>query len=284
MNAEVERLKNLGWVIPPVSSDGVIYFAKTHAETISYPEEVLEALGLEAGASFWFDHRAEAVRRMIRTLGVRSVWEVGSGTGAMAMRLLPYLEGLVTVEPMARGAQLAAEIGLTSICGTLQDLQLPDSSIDCIGLFDVVEHLEHPADLLQEVGRVLRPGGFVIVTVPAFQWLWGDVDDVAGHYRRFTKKSIDDLFRQVHFTPIQSEYLFAALTLPAVVFRSLPYRLGHRKKRQQVLSDVAKQLHVPRSINRIAKAILRVETYASSAVSLPLGSSVLAAYQFEPGT
>jgi len=207
------------------------------------------------------------------------MWEVGSGTGAMASRLLPPLTEVITVEPLIEGARAAARLGLPALCGTLQDLELPDHSIECVGAFDVIEHISEVADFLGEVYRVLRPEGIAIVTVPAFSFLWGDEDDVAGHQRRYTKTSLTSQFRGAGFLPVHTEYLYASLVLPAALTRALPYRLGRRRGEDRVLASLRSQLEVPSSIDRLARGVLTAENVISRRLGLPLGLSLLGAFR-----
>jgi SAM-dependent methyltransferase len=272
-------LATLGWVAPEVAADGVRYLTSTDGSAISYPEEGLDVLGLEGGSGFWFDHRAAAVSRHVERLGISSMWEVGAGTGAMANRLRSALAEVITVEPLVAGAQACAALGLTSLCGVLQDLRLPDRSLESVGIFDVLEHLREPASLVEEIRRVLRPDGVAIVTVPAFQALWGDEDDVAGHHRRYTRSTLDAAFVASGFTPNRSEYLYASLVLPAAVLRALPYRLGHRSSREAVLQSLRKQLKTRPTTDRVARAVLATESAVAGKVALPFGLSVLGVFR-----
>jgi SAM-dependent methyltransferase len=276
---ELVRLAKLGWIAPEASADGVRYVASTHDSTISYPEDGFHAFGVDGGSGFWFDHRAEAVRLHVKRLGISSMWEVGAGTGAMAHRLRSTLKEVTTVEPLATGAQASAALGITSLCGTLQDLQLPGESLESIGVFDMLEHLEDPEPLMAEIHRVLRPDGVVIATVPAFQALWGDEDDVAGHHRRYTRSRLEADFGESGFAPLRSEYLYASLVPPAGVLRALPYRLGRRASRQAVLDSIRNQLTTRPTIDRIARAVLAIERRIAKVVPLPFGLTVLGVFR-----
>ena len=276
---ELGRLANLGWVAPEAAADGVRYLACTDGAAISYPEEGFDVLGLEGSAGFWFDHRAEAVSRYVKYLGTSSMWEVGAGTGAMAHRLRNTLDEVITVEPLAAGARASAALGLTSLCGTLHDLRLPDQSLESIGVFDVLEHLDEPGPLVDEMRRVLRPDGVVIATVPAFQAVWGDEDDVAGHYRRYTRSTLEGEFVTGGFCPVRSEYLYASLVAPAAVLRALPYRLGRRSSREAVLQSLRRQLKVRTSTDHIARAVLAAESAVAKVMPLPFGLTVLGVFR-----
>ena len=279
MGDELSRLAKLGWPVPPESIDGVRYFSGIGQDPLWYPDEGLEVLGLEGGPGYWFDHRAAAVSRAMNRLQVKTVWEVGSGTGAMACRLVSPLREVITVEPLAEGAQSAARLGLPSLCGTLQDLGLPNGSLECIGAFDVIEHIPSVSGFLGEVRRVLRPGGIAVVTVPAFPLLWGDEDDAAGHQRRYTRASMQAQFVAGGFTPLHVEYLYASLVAPAAITRALPYRLGRRRTEAEVLAALKSQLRVSPAMDRIARVILSTEARIARHLTLPFGLSLLGVFR-----
>lgn len=274
----LEPLRSRGWVAPEPGPDGVRYFGGTDRASISYPDEGLELLGGEAASGYWFDHRAAAVRRHLEQLGVSSLWEVGAGTGTMAHRLRDSITEVVVVEPLPAGARAAAALGLPALCGTLADLRLPDRSLDAVGAFDVLEHLDDPGTLTGEMFRVLRPGGIVIVTVPALPALWGDEDDAAGHRRRYRRATLGAGFTGRGFRRVRTEYLYASLVPPAAALRALPYRLGRRTPPGAVLRRQRAQLAVPPAVDRMVRAVLAAEAAAARIVPLPFGLSLLGVF------
>lgn len=275
----LDNLINQGWTPPPADDSGVRICTASDGSNISYPEGGLDVLGLDGGQGFWFDHRFEAILDFLKQGGVAGLWDIGAGTGSMAIRLSQAGIDVVAVEPLKAGAEASARHGITSLCGTLEDLQLPVGCLPAIGMFDVLEHLEHPEQLLKEAHRVLQPDGILVVTVPALQWLWGDEDDVAGHYRRYRKPNLDETLGTTGFHPIASQYLFASLVPAAALLRALPYRLGRRMSESDVLANMKRQLNTPPSVDRGMRWILRAERAVSKTIPLPAGLSIAAAYR-----
>ena len=268
----------MGWECRPPAQDGVRYFDSPDGSDVSYPDEGLSVLGADGGAGFWFDHRAAAVRRHLETIRPSSMWEVGAGNGAMAKRLSGSVVEIVTVEPIAAGAQAAAALGFASLCARLEDLHLPDDSIPSVGVFDVLEHVEDPTPLVREMYRVRMPGGTVFATVPAHDIMWGDEDDVAGHYRRYTRSMLEAQFTGHGFVLFGSEHLFACLLPAAALLRALPYRLGRRSTREAVLQRMRGQLAPAPRADRLARAALAAESAVSKKVPLPFGLSLLGVF------
>jgi ubiquinone/menaquinone biosynthesis C-methylase UbiE len=268
-----------GWALPLADGNGVRVCRASDGTDISYPEAGFDVLGLDGGHGFWFDHRFEVVLDLLRREGVTGLWDIGAGTGSMSVRLSQAGLDVVAVEPLKSGAEASAGHHITSFCGTLQDLQLPDGCLPAIGMFDVLEHLEHPEQLLDEVHRVLQPDGILVVTVPALKWLWGDEDDVVGHYRRYRRPSLDETVGAAAFRPLASQYLFASLVPAAALLRTLPYSLGRRKSQADVLATMKQQLNAPAFVDRGMRWLLRAERAASKAVPLPVGLSIAATFR-----
>lgn len=246
---------------------------------VSYPSEGLAALGLDGGQGLWFDHRADQVAEVLRRRRVGAIWDVGAGAGSMCRRLAARGIEVVAVEPLPLGAKAIAAQGIEVFGGTLEQLTLPDGSLGAVGLFDVIEHVADSRPLLDEVHRVLAPGGVLVVTVPAFNWLWSDEDTVGGHHRRYRRGNLDADVGARGFVRRDTRYIFAALVPVAAVLRALPYRLGRRRSTTEMLSLVPNQLAPSPGVDRFARAVLATERWIASLVPLPFGLSVLGVYE-----
>ena len=278
---EFRRLASLGWQAEdfPRTPEGVRL--TDESVSVNYPDAGLTALGFEGEASYWFDYRAEAViDALAGTTEAKSIWDVGAGTGAMSLRLANAGFEVVAVEPLLEGGRAIKALGCCSVfSGSLAGLKLPSRSIRVIGLFDVIEHLDDPAGLMTEVSRVLEPSGVVVITVPAFQMLWSNADVAAGHRRRYTKYRLDRMMNELGFTRVLSRYLFACLLPAAAVLRALPYRFGRRSSTEQEVAAASKALQPSPGVDRVIRALLRLETALSRRVRLPGGLSVLGVYR-----
>jgi 2-polyprenyl-3-methyl-5-hydroxy-6-metoxy-1,4-benzoquinol methylase len=117
------------------------------------------------------------------------------------------------VEPAPLAAQSANSAGLKVTCGLLHEAHFPDASFDALTLFEVIEHLKAPADLLKECRRILRPGGVMLIgtgntaswTVGAMKgrWEYFDIAGHGGHISFFNPTSIAMLARQCGFDVAQ---------------------------------------------------------------------------------
>ncbi len=277
---EIERLVSLGWAPPDKYVDG-IWFCEQDG-LIDYPDESFEILERTDRNGFWFDHRANEV---MTTLGIVSgtdrFWDIGAGTGGMAEHLRAGGYDVIAVEPAMTGAEIISSRGIPVFAGMLGDVALPDNSLGAAGLFDVIEHVADPGPLLAEARRVLSPDGVLLITVPAFKALWSEADIVAGHHRRYTRKTLRRELTQAGFHEVVSRYIFASLVPPAAILRSVPYRLGRRSGQASTLEAAEGLLDPSPAVTRALRAALNAEQAVSRRIQLPFGLSVLAA--FRPG-
>ena len=278
-HSELHRLESLGWQAAPADPDGVRWLDRDSAR-VSYPRGVLDTHSVgEGGTGFWLDARADAVGQLLRQVPISTLWDVGAGAGAMAKRLEQYGTAVVSVEPLPEGASEIAAMGAEVFCGTLQDLELPSGSLPAVGLFDVVEHLEDPSELLGEVARVLAPDGRLFITVPAYQWLWSAEDEILGHFRRYSAKTLRAELSNAEFSAQSVRYAFASLVPAAAMLRTLPYRLGLNRDPEKVLSRNSARVQPGEATNRLARRVLAAEAKVSRRVPLPFGLSLVAVAQ-----
>jgi SAM-dependent methyltransferase len=107
-------------------------------------------------------------------------------------------------------------------------LRLPvrTESFRVVGLFDLIEHIQDDKSLLEEVARVLMPGGIVVATVPAHQWLWSEHDVKARHFRRYGVGDLVAAFERSGFRIEFVHQFYGFLLLPAVIRKVLGRATG----------------------------------------------------------
>ena len=141
----------------------------------------------------------------------------------------------VLVEPGQSGARNAKARGLSNIvCATTETSGFEKNSIDAIGLFDVVEHIDNDEAFLKQNYYFLRKDGLIYITVPAHNFLWSNEDNFAGHFRRHSISSMTNLLKKTGLKVEFSSYLFSILPIPIYAFRSIPSKLGFNKKQNDV--------------------------------------------------
>ena len=191
---------------------------------VEYPEAGNELTRRVEDVSFWFAHRDRILRGLLNQYPPDgTLWDIGGGNGYQARRWEDAGHPVVMVEPGPVGCANARDRGLSVVVqASLEDLGLPDASVAAVSFLDVLEHLENPRTILDETARVLRPGGRVYVTVPAFSLLWSDEDDYALHKRRYTAQTLTRELEVVGLNVEFLSYYFQFLILPIFLLRTLP--------------------------------------------------------------
>lgn len=227
--------------------------------------------------SFWFRHRNRVILDAVqRWPSDGAVFDIGGGNGFVSRGLVDGGVPAVVVEPGPVGAANAVARGLAPvICATLEDAGFLAASLPAAGLFDVLEHLPDDRAVLAQLATLIRPGGRLYLTVPAFNWLWSDDDDLAGHHRRYTRRSLRAVVRSAGFDVEFDSYLFAPLPWPLFVLRAIPTWLGRRRPADV---ETLRQEFKPEAgvAVRILDAALGGEArWLRSGRAMPAGSSVL---------
>jgi SAM-dependent methyltransferase len=175
---------------------------------------------------WWFVERRRLFASLLRKCKLPAdakVVDVGTGTGAN-LRLLKEIgfTDVTGIDPSADAARWCAEKGLGDVrFGDARALPLPDQSVDLVIATDVVEHVEDDKMAVSEIYRVLRPGGVVLFTVPAFPSLWGLQDDVSHHYRRYRMRPFLEMLELANFQVSNQFYFNYILFLPIFLARQL---------------------------------------------------------------
>ncbi len=221
---------------------------------------------------WWYRARAAWMVEAIATAGAPPgrVLDVGCGTGA-ALEHLGALGFTATIgtdlSPVAL-AHARATVGATLCESRAEHLPFARDSVACLVSMDVIEHLDDDGAALREYVRVVAPGGLVLLTVPAYQWLFADHDVRAGHRRRYTAARLEAVARTVGLSVERLTYFNSFLVPPAALLRRTPLRrLGGRTDEET--SDL--RPGVARLLGRVTAA----ERAVGRRVRVPFGLSIL---------
>jgi SAM-dependent methyltransferase len=247
--------------------------------TVSYPEEGSSRCMAFEDESFWFHHRNRCIVSMIHRFHRGGpIWDIGGGNGFVSHGLLAAGFDAILVEPNPEGARNARARGLpTVVCSTLQDAGFFPRSFDAAGLFDVLEHIEDDAALLDDLREHLKPGGHLFATVPAHGWLWSNNDRFSGHFRRYSAGGITKLLRACGFQVQYVSYFFQPLVVPIFLFRTLA-SLGRLHGTPDLRTTIREHVREAGLAESILRRLLDREWRSiERGRSLRLGSSILLA-------
>ena len=228
---------------------------------------------------WWFVARREILFALAKSLAPprAALLDVGCGTGFFLARAKEHF-AIVGVDPSPIAIQLCDDLGLDCVLpGTATDLSsVSEQHFDIVTLLDVIEHVDDDVAALRAAADALRPGGRVIVTVPAFQFLWSAHDDVNHHKRRYTTNGLGTAMRRAGLEPIYLTYFNSYLFPIAFVERLAKRALG---------LDKGADLSLPPTIVNAAmrRVFLAERSRLCSFRTFPVGLSVLAVGRREGG-
>ena len=249
----------------------------TAAADVSYPADHNAACFRLEDGSFWFTHRNRCIIAAVRRFPPDGfILDIGGGNGFVAQGLIDAGFETALLEPGSAGAQNAKQSRRvpTVINATIDEAAIRPRSVPNIGLFDVLEHIDDDRLFVQRLYDIIRPGGFLYLTVPAFDWLWSMADVDAMHYRRYTRRTLAAVLSS-GFEVLYSTCLFQRLVPLSMLLRALPYRLGLTRPGQ---AAVYKREHAVerRRLAGVLRWMLDHEVAAIAAGrSLAVGSSLL---------
>ena len=213
---------------------------------------------------------ASLLEPVLRRGGLR-VLDVGCGTGGVLAHLGRQAR-TVGVDRSPLALAHCRTRGITHVvCGSGDRLPFGRESFDVILLLDVLEHCADETSVLTALRRVLRPGGTLLVSVPAFQFLWTRHDESVQHVRRYTARRLRRALEGGGLAVRRLTYTNVAALPPALVVRGLLARWGLRGGER---TDF--RTHAP-WVNRALVGAYRVEALAlRRGLRLPVGLSVAA--------
>ena len=182
--------------------------------------------------------------------------EIGAGMGGFSRRLLDHVDRLQLVEP---AENLVAE--LTVAFSGNADVEIaaktaedyltgqPEASRDCVVMVNVLEHIEDDARAMAGLFRILKPGGHLLVFVPALSWLFSAMDVALGHHRRYHRGALKDLARQAGFEVVSARYFDVFGVVPWWIV----YTLAGKTRFNPGLSKLYDSLVVP--VGRAMEAV-----------------------------
>ena len=161
--------------------------------------------------TFWLENLKQADRynnwifEQIEPHLGKDVLEVGCGNGNFTVYLTTQCDRVtgIDIDPeyvSTAKNRLARRSNVKIVQQDINKLETKNS-FDTVVMLDVLEHIEHDVLILQKLNALLKPGGKLIIKVPALNSIYGEMDRVIGHYRRYNKKTLIATFEQANITP-----------------------------------------------------------------------------------
>ncbi|MBV6622803.1 MAG: class I SAM-dependent methyltransferase [Rivularia sp. (in: Bacteria)] len=223
---------------------------------------------------WWFVARRQIIQQVICGLNLpknAQILEAGCGTGGN-LQMLSRHGNVSAMELDEIACQLANQRQITQVKrGHLPDKIPFNSSYDLILILDVIEHLDDDLSALEALYYKLKPGGYLLVTVPAYQFLWSEHDEINHHKRRYRLKNLKNLVEkanyQVNYTSYFNTFLFPLIAMVRSLAKLLPKQNKHQPSSDLVVPS--------KLVNKFLKWLFASERYLLDKFSLPFGVSIL---------
>lgn len=211
---------------------------------------------------WWYRARSRFIERLLRreNRSYARALDFGAGFGACVSLLKNVSDSVdaYEIDPEAldgcksRGYRVA----------TADWHELEDMSYDLVGAFDVIEHLQDDIGWLQKIRARMMDGGTLVISVPAYQWMWSEHDVLHRHFRRYTRASISSVLRAAGFEVVRATYWNFFLLPAAYLLRLLGGGGGG-------------DLTPSAPVNACLDALLWLESRPVPYVSLPWGIGII---------
>lgn len=232
---------------------------------------VYDRMAAHDSTHWWYRARrdilADYLTRYGKLPGQARILEIGCGTG----HNLPMLASFGTVDAIEIDPA-AREIASARLGKPVQAAPLPElpgierGAYDLIAVLDVVEHIEDDVAALAAMKSCLKPGGKILIAVPAHQWMWSAHDVVNHHHRRYSKGTLVTAIEKAGLKPRKLTY-FNSLLFPLAAAARIAGRLSGR--------DDSDDSPPPAPLNKVFEAIFRLERHLVGRAPMTPGVSIV---------
>ncbi|MDB5417496.1 MAG: methyltransferase [Phenylobacterium sp.] len=226
---------------------------------------------------WWFAARREILAGQIARLPLpkpAQILEAGCGPGGNLPMLQRFGE-VVAIEPDEASRAYAAEQSGADVRAGLLPQSAPDfgKAFDLVAAFDVIEHVPDDAGAVARLAEYLKPGGYMITTVPAYAWMWSDHDAAHHHKRRYAMAAYRRLFENAGLSIRRASH-FNTLLFPPIAAVRLAKNAAGLTGGDETMPT--------RPLNGVLKAVFGLERSLLAAADLPFGVSILLIAQRRP--
>jgi len=237
----------------------------------------VHAAYLRASRSYWWFRGRERILQAVGAEVLRGtrgiVMDVGSGPGGPAHAVFPDSR-LVAVDLSPVPLEAYAE-ATDRVMADVGALPCRAASLEAVCAFDVLEHLDDDRAALREWRRALKPGGWLVMTVPAYAALWSPHDALNGHRRRYRARTMRRLLEAEGFAVERMTY-FNTLLLPAVALVRWVQRLAPARRAPAAEPPSEFGLALPGWMAWCCERVFRLEARWLRRAALPFGVSLCA--------
>ena len=233
---------------------------------------VFDRMAEQDQVHWWYVARrrilADLIEREISLPSDARLLEIGCGTGHNLDMLGRFGRlDAIELDPSAR-ALASQRLGHAVADAALPELPgVPDRTYHLIALLDVLEHVDGDEAALKSIADKLAPGGKILVTVPAYQWMWSAHDEAHHHKRRYSKRGLRAVAEKAGLKADRIGYFNSLLFPLAAAVRIAGKAMGKKESDDKV---------PPAPLNRLFQSVFGLERHLVGRVPLPAGVSLFA--------
>jgi SAM-dependent methyltransferase len=234
------------------------WFVGRRAILESFLRDIVERIKIQTGAGEV--PPKDGIQNALRIL------DVGCGTGAN-LEMLSQFGNAEGVDVSDEALEFCRRKGLNAQKGLAERLPFENEMFDLTTALDVVEHLDDDVAGLREMYRVTKVGGYSLIFVPAFMWLWGVQDDVSNHRIRYTKNQIVERLEKAGFTVDRATYANWTFFAPILAGRTIMKLTGIKPESENNVNVSA--------LNGMFGKLFAAERYWLRKFDFPVGVSIV---------
>lgn len=229
---------------------------------------------------WWWLGRQELVKNLLLPEKPKKVLDIGCGTGetiTFLKTIFPKAK-FVGIDTSLDAIRFTRDRGHTVKKGSALKLPFPAASFDAVLLLDVIEHIKNDSLVIKEAKRVLKPGGVIVLTAPALQFIWSNHDSGQGHQRRYTRRRLTMLANR-HGLSVPFISYFNFLLSPMIIFLRLISRLPLFSYFGKFDSKLNYRIADKKLANAFLKTIFVSEVKMLKLIRYPIGISIATVMQ-----
>ena len=214
---------------------------------------------------WWFQARKNIIDKIISSINLKkknNILDFGAGSGVNIDMLRKY--GLVDIHEQNKYARAAIKKE-KKIKNLYSTLRIKKKFYDLILLADVIEHVEQPKKLLKNLKKFLKKDGYILITVPAYQFLFSKKDRVLGHYRRYNKELLKKELSGFKVENISYFNTFLCLPIAILTLLNKFLKRDYIKKVETTPNFI---------LNKLCYIIFAAEKYFIKYFNFPFGISI----------
>jgi len=269
---------------------GVFYMPDVQEESSVYESDEFRWMNAIQDKSWWMHHRVSVITALVENYAQSGTFvEIGAGVGSISNSVSKSKKlEVIAFEPGISGAKFCASQGRYKVvCGYFGQNLVNENTVDNVGCFDVLEHIENDRAFLREIYYGLKKGGTLFLTVPAYSWLYSYSDKEGGHYRRYDMAALLTLLAEEGLEVRYKGYFLSLLPPVMYLFRKVLSKRDRKfkqgagefvKSKESNLTALTNQFYLPPILNKLVELIFAPEVaLIKRRKSIPFGASIIVA-------